>query len=459
MPISETRPTSWATRLMAVLTVLMVVAAACSSDDGDETSPTSGPQTTTSVVPPAGDGLEFISADVDREDPSSVPSADVAAVVAGDADLGFELLRKAGTEGDNVFLSPYSVATALGMLLPGARGATQEEIASVLGATTMGEAYHRARGALDAAVLEPGTPPPEGEAESFTLRAANQLFGQQGFPFSDEYLELLARSYGAEFGVVDYATEPEPARMLINDWVEGQTEDRIVDLIPEGVITTLTRLVLVNAVYFKANWMETFDPTNTTQASFTDLDGAGGPVETMNGSITTGYVDGDGFDAVRLAYAGGTTSMLVIVPDEGSFADVQASLDADELDRIRADLGRAQVQLAMPTFEFRTALGLKPLLQELGMQRAFLEPGPDGADLTGITPEQILFVQDALHQAFVSVDEEGTEAAAATAIVVGLESAPEPVTLTIDRPFLFVIQHDATGEPVFMGQVTNLVDS
>ncbi len=443
--------------MVVLLIVLALVAAACGSDGdgGDATGDRRVPAehtggTDDEEVQPIG----FVGAEVPPDDPGEVPAADVEAVAVGDTQLGLDLLVLAGAEGNNVFLSPYSVASALGMLLAGARGATNDEIAAVLSVDDE-NAFHPARGALTAAVTTPAAVAGD-EAEPFTLRAANQLFGQDGFPFVDAYLELLARSYGADMGVVDFASQPEAARQLINGWVEEQTEERIVDLIPEGVISALTRLVLVNAVYFKANWREPFDPAATTPETFRDLDGTSGPVDMMHGMIGAGYAAGDGYEAFRLSYAGDTTSMLVVMPDEGTLVDFVGQLDAPALAAIGDALESTQLELAFPSFEFTTALGLRPLLEELGMIRAFDAPGADGADLTGITAEQVLFVQDALHQAFVSVDEEGTEAAAATAVAVGLTAVPEVVPVRVDRPFLFVIEHDETRETIFIGQVTQL---
>lgn len=442
--------------MVVLLVVLALVAAACGSDGGGGAPGEGAAPDGETGGRPAGEAqpIGFVGAEVPPDDPGAVPFADIEAVAVGDAQLGLDLLALAGAEGGNVFLSPYSVASALGMLLAGARGATNDEIAAVLSVDDE-DAFHPARGALTAAVTTPAVVAGD-EAEPFTLRAANQLFGQDGFPFVEAYLELLARSYGADMGVVDFANDPEAARQLINEWVEQQTEERIIDLIPEGVISALTRLVLVNAVYFKANWREPFDPAATTPETFRDLDGTSGTVDMMHGMIGGSYARGDGYEAFRLSYAGDTTSMLVVMPDEDTFTDFVGQLDAPALAAIGDSLESTQLELAFPSFEFTTALGLRPLLEELGMIRAFEAPGADGANLTGITAEQVLFVQDALHQAFVSVDEQGTEAAAATAVVVGLTAVPEVTSVSVDRPFLFVIEHDETGEMVFLGQVTQL---
>ena len=435
-------------RLWALLILVALMAAACSSDDA-ETGGGEEPAVSTTTV--GGGGLRTISSDVERADPSAVPVADIETVARADAELGLRLLRLAGAEGGNTFLSPYSIATALAMLLPGAKGATEAEIAQVLGAAGVAS-YHPARGALEATVTTPAEVA-EDQGDPLVLRAANQLFGQEGYAFLDDYVDTLGRFYGAPLVAVDYATDPEGSRRLVNGWVADQTEDRIDELIPQGVIDTLTRLVLVNAVYFKAGWAEPFDPENTADQTFTDLDGTSGPVPMMSELIGASYGTGGDYEAVRLAYADRTTSMLVIVPDDGAFTDFVAGLDGERLAEIKASLDRYSVDLDLPSFEFRTSIGLKPLLRDLGMEAAF---DPATADLSGITGTRELFVQDALHDAFVAVDEEGTEAAAATAVIVGFTAAPPSVEVTVDRPFIFVIEHEQTGEMLFVGQVTEL---
>lgn len=424
---------------IVLFAVMALVAAACGdADDGNGVAPT--------------EGLQLVRSEAPLADHSAVPAADIAAVVTADTALGVRLLNLIGAEGDNVIVSPYSVASALGMLLPGTRGETRDELMAVLGVSDEA-GYHAGRGAIDARVNEPGTAPPEGDAEVFALRAVNQVFAQEGFPVRDVYLDVLAEDYDAAVALVDFAEDPEGSRQVVNDWVEDQTEDRIVDLIPEGVITTLTRLVLTNAVYFFANWEHQFDVAATRTGPFTRADGSIVEVPLMHTSARLGYLEGDGYRAARLPYAGFTTSMIVIAPDD--LAAFVASLDTDTITGIVEGLSDHEVDLTMPRVEFRTQAGLKPVLQQLGLVKAFEAPSVDGADLTGIHPERILFVQDAAHQAFVAIDEFGTEAAAATAVVIGLESAPPPAELSLDRPWLFMIIHDQTGEPLFLGQVTD----
>lgn len=352
-------------------------------------------------------------------------------------------------------VSPYSVATALSMLYPGARGQTATEIAAVLHLEVDDETLHEVRNSIDAALASP--PAPQGEddtREPFAIRPANSAWGQGGYPFLDDYLTVLATHYGAGLHLLDFITDPAGATNTINDWTEDATEGRIKDLIPPDVIDDLTRLVLVNAIWFKANWAEHFDPEATSEEPFTLLDGSQTPVPLMHASIRTGYAETGLFQAVRLPYAG-DAAMIIALPEIGTPEDLVAALDPDALNIAWND---SLVELTLPRFEFESEIRLKQALQALGMRAAFVPPwtgADDEADLTGITAIRELYVTEALHKTFVSVDEHGTEASAATALIVGRTSAPTPETFTVDRPFLFWIEHTPTGEPLFLGQITN----
>jgi serpin B len=433
-------------RLGAGLLALALFAAACGTSDETpalEPSTTADPGTHTEEFT-AG---EEISLDTPRAAPA-VSDADIAAVVAGDTAFGLDLLRT--TAGDeNLMLSPYSIATALSMLYPGARGPTATEIADVLHLSVDDATLHAVRNYIDTSLATP--PDASADGDPFTVRPANSAWGQGGYPFRDEYLAVLAEHYGTGLRLLDYAGDPDGSRSVINDWVKDATEDRIKDLIPQGAITTDTRLTLVNAIWFKASWIVPFDPELTDQGTFTLLDGTEIEVPLMHSSVRTGYADADQFQAIRLPYAG-DAAMVVLLPKSGSPADLAAALDPEDLDIVWRD---HQVQVTLPSFAFEAELGLKSALQALGMRTAFEAPVDGGADLTAITSIRELFVSDAFHKTFISLDEEGTEAAAATALVVGLTSLLSPATFTADRPFLFWIEQSSTGEILFLGQVTN----
>jgi serpin B len=297
-------------------------------------------------------------------------------------------------------------------------------------------------------LLAAGTTGPEDDREPFTIRPANSAWGQGGFPFDQDYLEVLARAYGAGLRVADFAGDPEGSANLINSWVEEATEDRIKDLIPRGAITDLTRLVLVNAIWFKANWAEKFDPERTVPGTFTLLDGSEITVPLMHSSGPGSYAETAKFTAVRLPYAGDAAMIVLLPPDGTSPAELAATLTPADLD---IEFSIHLLDLALPSFEFETEVALKEALQAVGMVEAFEE----SADLTGITEATQLFVQDALHKSFIALDENGTEAAAATALLAGATSLPPPASFTADQPFLFFIEHGSTGEMLFLGQVTD----
>ncbi|MDJ0665286.1 MAG: serpin family protein [Acidimicrobiia bacterium] len=442
--------------LIAILAFALLVAACGSAEDATSTS--TGATDTTTTIPdnPTGTTMPFQTGELVRLDvPRATPQPtddQYAAVVRGDIELGLDLLRSVAGE-DNTMLSPYSIATALSMLYPGARGETAEEVAAVLNLEVSDETLHAVRNAIDLALL--AEPPPQSsddERVPFAIRPANSSWGQGGYPFIEEYLQILAEQYGAGLRLLDFAGDPEGSREIINAWVEDVTEDRIKDLIPAGVISGLTRMVLVNAIWFKANWAEQFDSALTTDDPFTLASGESVTVPTMHGNVPAGYAVNDKFEAVRLRYAG-DAAMVVAVPRSGSLTELVAGLTADDLD---IDWDSYDVEVSLPLFEFEAEIALKDALIELGMVKAFNEPfGPDGADLTGITELRELFVSDALHKTFIAVDESGTEAAAATALIMSLTSAPQPATFTADQPFLFWIEHSSTGEMLFLGQVTD----
>lgn len=433
-------------RRLAILTVVAAMAAGCASA-GESAATTLSPETSGTAVPfQAG---QLISADVPR-DAASVTDADIAAVALADAAFGLDLLRV--TAGDeNLMLSPYSIATALSMLYPGARGETADEIAAVLHLEVPDDTLHAVRNAVEQALsAEPAPRAPDDERQPFTIRPANSAWGQGGYPFLDDYLEVLAAEYGAGLRLLDFVKDPQGATDTINTWVEDATEDRIKDLIPDGAIDEATRLVLVNAIWFYANWADQFDPDLTTNDPFTLATDEVVNVPMMHESILTDYTSNRLFEAVRLPYAG-DASMVVAIPKSGTLADLVANIGAEDLD---ISWGEHQVEVSVPSFQFDSDVSLKKALQELGMVQAF---DPATADLTGITAARELYLTDAFHKTFVAVDESGTEAAAATALIAGLTAAPlgEPVTFTADEPFLFWIEHNSTGEMLFLGQVTD----
>lgn len=391
-----------------------------------------------------------VRADVPRETTTGVSDEELGALVEGDRTFAFDLFGEVAGTG-NVILSPYSAVAALTMAYAGARGPTAAEMADVLSFGVADDRIHAARNELDLRL----TAPAEGDddEEPFTLRVSNSLWAQEGYPFLEEFLTVLAANYDAGMNLVDFAAAAEEARRAINDRVADDTGGRITELLPEGAVGELTRLVLVNAIWFTANWAEPFDPARTADGPFTLLDGSTVTVPLMHGGGSLPYVRGDGYDAVRLPYAG-DASMLVVVPDEGGFEKVAAAFGPADLAAIAGTESVHEVDLTLPRFELRTDVSLSEALRGLGMVAAFTDPSlPGGADFTGMTEARELVVSDVIQEAFIAVDEAGTEAAAATAVVVGITSAAPPATVTVDRPFLFFIER--SGEILFLGQVTD----
>ncbi|MBT9164007.1 MAG: hypothetical protein DDT24_00934 [Chloroflexi bacterium] len=235
--------------------------------------------------------------------------------------------------------------------------------------------------------------------------------------------------------------------------MRDQTEGRIEDLIPQGVIDVLTRLVLTNAIYFNAAWQHPFIEAMTEDGLFYLVDGGEVTVPMMRQTESFGYAEGEGYQAVELLYDGGELSMMILLPQAGDFRAFEEALDAQAVDEIIERLERRQVALSMPRFEFDSRFSLRATLAAMGMPAAF---SAEGADFSGMTGNRELFIHDVIHKAFVSVDEAGTEAAAATAVVVGIVAMPpEPVEVTVDRPFIFLIRDIETGTILFVGRVLN----
>jgi len=282
----------------------------------------------------------------------------------------------------------------------------------------------------------------------------NAIWGQKDYKFLGEFLDVLAQNYGAGLRIVDFVNETEQSRLTINKWVSDQTEERIKDLVPQGVINQLTRLVLTNAIYFNAAWQYQFGEGATSDGLFHLLSGSDVTVPMMKQTKSFRYTEGNDYQAIELPYDGQELSMVILLPKAGQFDTFEEQLDAELVKSIIGRLEAQQVALTMPKFEYESSFGLKEALSTLGMKVAFTAD----ADLSGMNGKRDLFIQDVLHKAFVSVDEAGTEAAAATAVIVGLTALPpEPVAFTIDRPFIFFIRDIQTGSTIFVGRVLNPV--
>ena len=384
----------------------------------------------------------------------NVPSDDTQALLDGNNAFALDIYQTLRTQDGNLILSPFSMSLALAMTFVGARGETESQMADTLHFDLPQEKLHPAFNALDQELATRGEAKSD-EQEPLQLDIANAAWAEQTYPFLREFLDVIASNYGAGIRLADFINQFESVRQEINDWVYDETQEKIKDLLPEGVLSSDTRMVLVNAIYFKADWLSQFDANDTYDAPFHLLDGTDVTVKMMNQGTSMPYYQGDGFQAVELPYAGDTAAMDIFVPDEGNFEAFESSLNSDLFNETINGLQPTSMMLSMPKFTFESSFNLSDTLKSMGMEHAF---DPDNADFSGMTAQNDLFISDVIHKAFVAVDEEGTEAAAATAVIVDVTSAMmSDITLTIDRPFIFVIRDKPSGQILFIGRVLNPV--
>jgi serpin B len=388
--------------------------------------------------------------------PETIDSGDaVTTLVNGSNRFAFDLYREVagGNREGNVFFSPYSISTALGMTYYGARGETASDMAEVLHFTMPSDAINRAFFAVTEK-LNSGSLNEGQSGAPFALVVSNGLWVQNGFGLLDSFVDGVTEAYSASVENLDFANNTEGARETINSRVAENTMDRILNLIPQGVIAADTRLVLTNAVYFKASWEHPFSEYATTRGEFNMIDGSSVEMSMMTQTEHFNCSSTDEYSAVELGYAGGGTSMVIVVPS-GDFYELEQRLNAEYLEGIRDGLANENLHITMPLFEFTESIQLGNILKLMGMESAF----DSRANFSGITGNRDLYISDVVHKAFVKVDETGTEAAAATAVVMNLRAMPEaPVEMNIDKPFVFFILDNETGSIVFMGRVMNPAD-
>ena len=386
-----------------------------------------------------------------REKNPSVNQADIDSLVDGNNAFGLDLYQSLRDRDENLILSPFSISLALAMTYSGAKGETEAQMADVLNFPSQQET-HPAFNALDLALEDTGIVLDK-DQEPMQLDIANAVFAEQTFTFLPDFLDTLSVNYGAGIRLMDFVNNPNPSRKEINQWVSDETKDKINDLLPEDSITTDTKMVLVNAIYFKADWLSPFDANDTYDGTFKLLDGSEVTVPMMGQRMSIPYFVGDGYAAAEIPYAGESAAMTLLVPDEGRFEEIESQLDGALFHEMLSNLAPADVTLQMPKFEYDSSFMLSDTLALMGMPLAF---DPDSADFSGMTDQQALYIGNVIHKAFVAVDEEGTEAAAATAVIMEGATAMMPDNmLVIDRPFIYFIRDLESGQILFIGRVLN----
>jgi serpin B len=389
--------------------------------------------------------------DVSRETHPAVDARDSAELVAGNTRFAVNAYKAlaARTGGTNLLLSPYSMSIVLAMTLAGAGGETANEMAAAMQWTLPSSRLHRTFDALDEQLAAR-------EEDRLTLRFANSLWASSQVHFEKAFLDTLSRSYGTGVRLTDVAGDPEGSRRRINGWVADATKGNIRDLFAPDSVPSSDSIVLLNAVYFHAAWSQPFKSANTLSEPFWRLDGSKTTAQTMHGGLRTRCMKSGDYDAVELPYVGGQMAMDLVMP-KAPLAAFEANLTGDSLGRMLSGMEHATVILSMPRFRFaEPTFSLADVLKGLGMRRAF---DPQQADFSpmGADSHGGLFVGDVLHQATIVVNEEGTEAAAATAVRMGTRGAPpeEPVIISIDHPFFFVLRDIPTDTILFAGRVVD----
>ena len=393
------------------------------------------------------------SASVSRET-ATVSGAVLSGQVESNNAFAVALYKELLSEDDNLFFSPYSITAALAMTAAGAEGETRQQIRDALKVTLDGTDFDAAINSFDQSITSYTD-----ATEGVTLNIVNSSWIQANWDFRVSYLDHLSRYYGAGVNLLNFAEEPGACRTVINTWVAEQTSEKIENLLPEGSIIPTTVLVLTNAIYFLGDWLYSFDPEQTREKTFsrTDLSEVQAPIMSLNEpdeQVGMYYSRVGNVRALDFPYKGDRLTMTVLLPDAGEFSTFESSLSTETINGLISALDSVELQVSLPKFEFTYGTeSLKEAMQALGMVDAFNDAL---ADFSGIDGQRLLYVDDIYHKAFISVDEEGTEAAAATAVSMIWESVnPDEVVFNADRPFIYLIRDKETGMILFMGRIVD----
>lgn len=392
------------------------------------------------------------SAALARVNPAAAP-AQVAELVQNNTTFATDFYHQLTADSEqNIIFSPYSVSLAFSMVYAGARGTTAAHMATVLHYLPQ-EVHHPAFNALDQQLSADRQPAPNPAATGtpFQLTIANAAWAQRDFPFKERYLNTLAQYYGAGVQEADFVQQRQQATKTMNTWVADQTQNRITDILSPETLSPQTRLVLINAVYFKASWAKGFGGAETQPGPFTLSDGRTVQVPLMHRTgLRTEYAASNEYQAIVLPYVGETVDMLIVLPHAGHFTDVEQQVNGSFFQNIRNQTETHDVTVCMPRFAFETNIALPDIFKRMGLAAPF-DPA---ADFSAMTDAGDVYVSDARHRSTITVDEEGTEAVAATSASMAVSEAKQ-ATMTIDRPFIFAIQDRVTGTVLFLGRVMN----
>jgi serpin B len=391
------------------------------------------------------------------------------AVVKGNNEFALELYAKLRAQEGNLFFSPYSISTALAMAYAGARGETESQMAKALHfpitkPTGVCQDPNKKPGEINQAWCEQGFHREfgaivedlniRGAKGGYELNVANALWGQQGYGFVAEFLERIKNSYGGELNEVDFVKACETARQTINSWVEKQTRNKIKDLIQQGVLDSMTRLVLTNAIYFKGNWARQFEKDMTKESPFTLISGKEVNVPMMNQTAEFNYMETDDFQGLELPYVNDELSMIILLPRKvNGLRGLEETLVLEKFSGWLGKLNKRKVIVSIPKFKTTSQFSLADVLRAMGMTDAF----SGKADFSGMNGKRDLFISAVVHKAYVDVYEEGTEAAAATAVIMRTTSmTPDQIPVfRADHPFLFLIRDNKSGSILFIGRAMN----
>jgi serpin B len=372
-------------------------------------------------------------------------------VVDANNQFAIDLYSRYQSKDGNMFFSPYSISSALAMTYEGAKGRTAEEMQAVLHLPADKNVMHSDFANINNALNSADKP--------YKLSVANALWAQKDYPFKEDYFNSVDAYYGGKVTNLDFKTQTEQSRVTINSWVEDKTYGKIKDLIPKGILTEDTRLVLTNAIYFKANWSSKFSFEATTDGLFKLSSGTSKNVKMMHQTSSYNYGENSDMQILEMDYLGNDLSMLIILPKDNNIAQLESSFSKEKLDAWKKDMTNEKVQLTLPKFKFETKYFMADDLKAMGMPTAF---NPDLADFTGMWTRQQnenLYISQVIHQAFIEVAENGTEAAAATAVVMmeatSIHVEEPPKVFNADHPFIFIIQQKDTGNILFMGRVSD----